>query len=127
GDNRGIQALRHAVEREAVMRGGDEFLFQPEFFLEIFQLREKVDQVKRDGAQGLNLAQVLLDGSESFSVLHVIQMHDFVLDVKIQLVAQKTAEIFVNEIIGGVARGVLRQVFFKQGALRVFLGRRALA
>ena len=48
-------------------------------------------------------------------------MHDFVLDVKVQLAPEETAQILVDEVVRRVLGGVVAQVLFKQGALRALL------
>lgn len=105
------------------MAGGDEFLFQPQFFLEVFQLGEEVDDFMGDGAQGLDEAQVALQRGEVSGALYVIEVHHFVFDVEIQLAPQESAEVFVDEVIGAVFGGVGGKVFFQQGTFRLFFGR----
>ncbi len=59
--------------------------------------------------------------------MHIVQVHDFVLDVEVQLALQETTQVFVDEVIGEVLGGVVAQVLFQQGALGVLFGGRALA
>ena len=73
------------------MAGGDKFLFQPQFFLEVFQLGEEVDDFMRDGAQSLDEAQVAFQRGKIAGALQVIEVHHFVFDVEIQLAPQETA------------------------------------
>ena len=44
----GIEFFWDTVEREAVIGGEDELLFQPETFLEFFDVREEVDNLGGD-------------------------------------------------------------------------------
>jgi hypothetical protein len=44
-------------------------------------------------------------------------MHDFVLDVEVQLPAQELAKVFVNEVVEGVASGVTTQVRLQPGVV----------
>ncbi len=54
-------------------------------------------------------------------------MHDFVLDVEVQLAPEETTQILVDEVVRRVLGGVVAQVLFQQGALRALLRRRAVA
>ena len=113
------------VQGNQPVAGSDKFLFQPQFFLEVFQLGEEVDDVVRDAAQGLDEAQVAFQRGEVGGALHIVEVHHFVFDVEIQLAPQETAEVFVNEVIGAVFGGVGGKVFFQQGAVGLFFGGRA--
>ena len=109
------------------MAGHHKFLLQPQLFLKVFQLGQKVDQFHRNRPQALDHAKRLFNIGKGAGVLHIVQVHDFVLDVEVQLTPQKAAQVLVNEVIGGILCGVVTQVFFQQGALGVLFGRRTLA
>ena len=53
GGDGGVEVFREAVEGDDVVAGGDEFLFEPEFFLEVLDLGEEADDFMGDGAEGL--------------------------------------------------------------------------
>ena len=53
----------------------------------------------------LDLGEVLLDARRGL-VLDVVQVHDFVLDVEVELPAQEAAQVLVDEVVEGVASGV---------------------
>ena len=57
----------------------------------------------------LILREVLLDARGGL-VLDVVEVHHLVLDVEVQLAAQEGAEILVDEVVEGVARGVAVEV-----------------
>ena len=105
------------VQRDEPVAFGDEFLFQPQLFLKIFQLGEEIDDFSGDGAQGLDLVQAAFDVGEGGRVLDVVQVYHFVFDVEIQFTAQKAAQVFVDEIIGGVFGGVVGKVLLQQCAI----------
>ena len=86
---------------------------------------EEVDDFVRDGAQGLDEAQVAFQRGEVGGALQVVEVHHFVFDVEIQLAPQEAAEVFVDEVVGAVFGGVGGKVFFQQGAVGLFFGRRA--
>ena len=119
----GKPAASNMVQRDEPVAFGNEFLFQPQLFLKIFQLGEEIDDFAGDGAQCLDLVQAAFDVGEGGRVLDVVQVHHFVFDVKIQFAAQKAAQVFVDEIIGGVFGGIVGKVLFQQRAVWVFLGR----
>ena len=60
--------------------------------------------------------KILLDARRGL-VLDVVQVHDFVLDVEIQLPAQEMPQILVDEIVEGVAGGVAAQVRLQPGVV----------
>ena len=62
-----------------------------------------------DPADNLKLREILLDARRGF-VLHVVQMHDFVLDVEVELPPEEGTEVLMDEVVKGVARGVALEV-----------------
>jgi hypothetical protein len=72
-------------------------------------LREEVDDLAGDPADDLDLGEVLLDAGGGL-VLDVVEVHDLVLDVEVQLPAQEAAEVLVDEVVEGVAGGVALEV-----------------
>ena len=91
GGNCRVEAFRQTIKRYAVVGGNDKLLFQPELLLELFKLGKKGDQIESNGAQGLNHAQAFFDVGKLFSILHVIKMHHFVLDVEVKFTTEKAA------------------------------------
>lgn len=73
-------------------------------------------------------------GTRSGVRLHIVQVHDLVLDVEGEVPPQEAAQILVDEVIGGIFLGVGRQVFssrvrlgfFSVGARVVSASQRAL-
>ena len=55
GDFR-IKIFRDAIQREAIVRSNDKFLFQPELFLKVFQLLQKRNNFMGDFPDHLNQA-----------------------------------------------------------------------
>ena len=68
-----------------------------------------------DAPKHLDPGQIALHARRIGGV-DIVQPHDLVLDVEIKLAPKKPTQIFVNKIVHGVARGVLRQVFLQQRA-----------
>ena len=66
--------------------------------------------------------RVLLDARRGLA-LHVVQVHHFVLDVEVQLPAQKAAEVLVDEVVEGVARGVALEVRLQPGGVGLLAAR----
>ena len=117
-----IKGFRHPVEGDAAVALDDEFLLEPEFFLEILQLPQKVNQLPRNPPEHLQQHQIVLHCSD-IAVLDVVKIHDLVLDVEIHLPAQKSAQILVDEIIRSVPRGILIQIPGQQHTLLHRIGR----
>jgi len=86
-------------------------------------LSQKVDQFARNFAQHPNLGQVAFH-SRRIGIFDVIEAHHFILDVKIQLTAEETAQILVDKIIHGVAGRVLIDVLGQHRAFFILLGGR---
>ena len=78
--------LGNPVDGDAVVGFNNELLLEPELFLEILKLGQKVDQLARDLAQHLDFGQIAFD-RRGFCVFNVIEAHDLVLDVEVQLPA----------------------------------------
>jgi len=123
GGNFGVQFLRDAVERNAIVHLDDEFLLEPEPLLEVLQLGEEVDQLAGDLPQDFDLCEVLL-GLRHIGGLDVVQSHHLVLDVEVQFASQKAAQVLVDEVVHRVAGGVLTDVLCQQRSIRPFLRRR---
>jgi hypothetical protein len=111
------------VERHAIVRLDDELLLEPEFLLEILDLRQEVDDLVRDAADDLDLGKVLLHPRCGL-VLYIIQVHDFILDVEVQFPPQELAQVLVDEVVKRVALGVVGEVFFEHRTVGVLLCRR---
>ena len=108
GDLR-VERFGDAPDRDAVLRLDHELLLQPQLLLEVLELGEEVDDLACDLADDLDLGQILLDARRGL-VLHVVQVHDFVLDVEVHLPAEKGPEVLVDEVVEGVARSVALEV-----------------
>ena len=74
----------------------------------------------RDGAKHFELGKIGLD-RRGFGALDVIEAHDFVLDVEVQLPSEKCPQVFVDEVIHRVPSGVLVYVLCQQGPFLVLL------
>ena len=92
-------------------------LLQPELLLEVLKLGEEIDDLAGDAADDFDLGKILLDARRGL-VLHIVQVHDFVLDVEVQLPAQEAAQVLVDEVVEGVAGGVAVQVRLKPACSR---------
>ena len=122
GDGR-VQRLRHFVEGCAILRFQHEFLFQPELFLEVFQLREEVDDFVADQLDGFQLRQTADEHHRVIRQRQVVDGQHIAFQKRVQFAAQKTAQVFVDEIIETVLGGVHGDVFAEQRALGVRFGR----
>ena len=122
GDLR-VERLGNTAERDAPLRLDHKLLLQPQFLLEILELSEEGDDLACDLADDLDLGEILLDARHRL-VLHVVQVHDFVLDVEIEFPAQERPEILVDEVIEGIARGVAPEVCLQPGGVGLLAARR---
>ena len=108
GDLR-VERVGDTADCDAIASLDHKLFLQPQLLLEVLKLGKKVDDLARNHADDLDLGEVLLDARRGF-VLHVVQVHDFVLDVEVQLPAEEGPEVLVDEIVEGVARGVALKV-----------------
>src|SRR5581483_9694647 len=88
---------------------------------EVLDLRQEVDELVGDAADGLDLREVLLHAGGRFA-LDVVDVHHLVLDVEVELAPQEAAQVLVDEVVEGVPRSVVREVLLQERAVRVLLG-----
>ena len=115
GDNLWVKGMRDAVERDAVITTDNKLLFQPEFLLEVFELGKESDDFLANLLDGFHLCQMLQD----VVGIKIVQEHYFVLDIKIQLTAQESTKVLMDEIIEIVFRGIVLQMLHQQTAVFV--------
>jgi len=89
GDLR-VERFRNTVERDAVLCLDNELLFEPELLLEVLQLSDEGDYLAGDATDNLDLGEVLLNASGAIAI-YIVQVHDLVLDVEVQLATQERA------------------------------------
>ena len=109
GNDFGQEILRDLLDGNAILGLDHELLLEPEGFLEIFELGQEGDNLAGDPADDLDLGEVLFDAGRGFA-LDIVELHDLVLDIKIQFPAQKSAQVFVDEVVKRVAGDVAVQV-----------------
>jgi hypothetical protein len=85
---------------------------QPELLLEILELGEELNNLSGDSADDANLRQVLLD-ARRLLVLDVVEVHDLILDVEIELATEECAQVLVDEVIERVAGGIPLEMAFE--------------
>jgi hypothetical protein len=74
----GVERFGHVVKGDAVVGLDHKYLLQPQFLLKNFNLRQEFNDLMRDQAEHLDLAQILFYLQRAF-VLNIIQVHDLVL------------------------------------------------
>src|SRR3989442_15137517 len=61
GGDLGVEILRNAVERNAVLCLHHELLLEPQPLLEVLELSQERDDLARDATDHLDLGEILLD------------------------------------------------------------------
>ena len=111
-DNLRPEGFVDLVQRDAPVGLHHEFLLQPQFFLEILDLGEKINNDLTDALDGFHLGKVGLHAGFAAGV-QILQMHDLTLDEEIQLARQKAVQILVDEIVEGVLRHIALQMLLQ--------------
>ena len=100
------------------MRGEDKLLFEPEAFLELFEVREEGDDVGGESMNGsCRFKRLDLPPPTFTSVGYFeegVELHDFVFEVEVEFAGEESAEVFVDKEVGGVAAGIGAQVLFER-------------
>jgi len=80
-------------------------------------LRKELDDLAGDAADDLDLGEVLLHPRRALA-LHIVEVHHLVLDVEVELPPQEAAQVLVDEVVEGVARGVAVEMHAQARRLR---------
>ena len=120
GGNLAIELLRHPVQGDAPLDFQNEFLLQPELFLEVFKLGQEVNELVPHMAGGAHAHQPT---AEPVGVPQgqVLQVQHVGFEVQVQLPPQKAAQILVDEVIKAVLGRVTPNMFGQHGPCRVRL------
>src|ERR1019366_9145922 len=77
-----VQVNRHAIQGDAIVGSYDKLLLQPELFLKVLQLSDKIYNLVRDFPKDFDSREVLVDfGCQG--TLNVVEVHHFVLDIEV--------------------------------------------
>ena len=118
----GVERFRHAVQGDAPVGLQDELLLEPEPLLELLELRQEVDDLAADVADGPHARQGAVEPG-GVALLQVVQVQHLGVQVQVERAAQEAAEVLVDEIVEAVLRRVTLHVLRQQRALAVGVGR----
>ncbi len=121
GGNFRVQGFWYPVQCDAVVGFHHKFFLQPQLLLKVLELCQKINQFPGNFPQNLQPGKIGLH-HRGIGIADIIQPHDLVFDVKVQLPAQKAAQILVDEIIHGVPGCVLVDISGQQGTVPVAFG-----
>ena len=82
--------------------------------MKVLDLSQEFDNLVGDVADDLDLGKVLLHARCGL-FLHIVQPHDLVLDIEVELPPEEAAQVFVDEVVEGVPSRVVKQVLVKNG------------
>jgi hypothetical protein len=116
----GIEALINLIKGDTPVCLNHKLFLEPQLFLKVLYLRQKVNNGASYLFNGLHLGQVGIYFHFIVGV-QVVQVHYLGFYVKIQFPVQETAQIFVNKIIEGVLGNIGFQVLFQNCAGLIFI------
>ena len=102
GDNVGIEFPGYTINRNAVLCFDNKLLLQPELLLKLLKLSKEINDFVRDTPKGFHFSQILLNTRRAVG-FNIVKEQHFVLDVKIKLITQELAQIFMDEVIERIA------------------------
>ena len=77
---------KYPIKSNAILRLPDKFLFEPKFFLKVFKLGEKIDDLVADAADSFNFSEILFYLCRRL-VFYIVKVNDLIFDIKIKFTA----------------------------------------